>query len=283
MTAPVRAGAGGRGPLGGATVVVTRPRAGDAEPGSPGRDRLAEALAEAGGVVLAVPAIAIVGPADGGRALEAALAHLGDHRWVVFTSRHAVEQVVARLGDARALEGVQVAAVGAATAAALGAHGVVADLVPARASAGGLVAEFPEPAAAGPGTPRGGGRVLFPAADRARPTLPAGLRAMGWDVDEVVAYRTVAAPPPPAAVLGAVASADAITFSSPSAVHAYVSMRTPSGEALPVPPLVACAGPVTAAAARDAGLAVDVEAPAGDPRALVASLAARLGRAAAPS
>ena len=42
-------------------------------------------------------------------------------------------------------------------------------------------------------------RVLLPRADIATETLAAGLRERGWEIDDVTAYRTVRAAPPPAA------------------------------------------------------------------------------------
>jgi uroporphyrinogen III methyltransferase/synthase len=91
-----------------------------------------------------------------------------------------------------------------------------------------------------------------------------------------VAYRTVEASPPPDAVLGALRVADAVTFASPSAVRAYLGLTTKGGSPLPVPPVVACIGPVTATAARDAGLEVAVEPAVPSAAALVDALAAHL-------
>jgi uroporphyrinogen-III synthase len=96
-------------------------------------------------------------------------------------------------------------------------------------------------------------------------------------VDEVVAYRTVPAPPPPDRVLMVLERAWAVTFASPSAVDAYLRLRTCGGLRLPVPPVVACIGPTTAAAARAAGLAVAVEAPVPSADALVGALTGALG------
>jgi len=97
--------------------------------------------------------------------------------------------------------------------------------------------------------------VLIARAAVARDVLPDGLRAKGFDVAVVEAYRTV-----PAALGEAdahrVAAADAVTFTSSSTVEHFVaSFGTES-----VPPVVACIGPVTAATARDFGLPVHVEA-----------------------
>ncbi|MGH9083368.1 MAG: uroporphyrinogen-III C-methyltransferase, partial [Acidimicrobiales bacterium] len=256
-------------PLAGRAVVVTRPRhqAG----------RLVEALVAAGARPVELPVIDVAEPEDGGAAARRAAAGVGDYGWVAFTSANAVHRFLAWLRDARSLGGVQVAAVGEATTAALAAHGVVADLVGATATAEGLASAFPR-AGGGPGPGRAGTRrVLFPRAAGAREALPAGLAAKGWTVDEVVVYRTVPAAAPAPEVVAEVASADAVTFASPSAVRAYLALRTAADLPLTVPPVVACIGPVTAAAARRQGLAVTVEAGSPSVADLVAALSAHLG------
>lgn len=250
-------------PLAGTTVVVTRAR----EQAGP----LATALSAAGARVVEVPVIEIVDPEDGGASLLQAAAGVADYDWIAFTSANAVHRFVPLLRDGRAFGGARLAAVGLGTAEALGAYHLVADLLPGggdEVGAAGLAAGFPEAPA--------GGRVLFPRAAAARRSLPEGLRAKGWEVDEVVAYRTVAAAPPPVAVVAVLAEADVVTFTSPSAVTAYLSVRTGAGCVLPVPPVVACIGPVTAAAARHAGLTAIVESPTPSPEALVAAIAAHL-------
>ncbi len=248
----------------GASVVVTRPKG--------AADDLSEALRAAGARVIALPVVEIADPPDGGAALGEAVAGISRYRWIVFTSANAVRRLLALVPDARTLGGAGLAAVGPATAAALGEHHLVPDLVAERASAEGLAALFPLAT-----TP--GAAVLFPAAAGARKTLPDGLRAKGWAVDEVVAYRTVPAPQPPDALADEVAAAAAVTFASPSAVEAYVRLRTRDGRALIVPPVVACIGPVTAAAARAAGLEVTVVAPSASVAALVDALAGALAGA----
>ena len=89
--------------------------------------------------------------------------------------------------------------------------------------------------------------MLVPQAAGARPELRTGLEAKGWPVDAVEAYRTV-----PHEVseelLRASEQADAICFASSSAVESYVDQARRAGTG--TPPVVACIGPVTAAAAR---------------------------------
>jgi uroporphyrinogen III methyltransferase/synthase len=262
----------GHRPLAGWSVAVTRPR----EQAGP----TVAALSAAGARVVEVPVVRTVGPADGGEALRRAAASVGGYAWVVFTSANAVRRFVPLLRDGRALGAVLLAAVGEATASALAGLHLVADLVPAQAGepgsgASGLVAAFPD-------APAGGGRVLFPRAAGARRVLPDGLRAKGWEVHEVEAYRTEPAPAPPPVVVSALASADAVVFASPSAVDAYLGPGDGS-TGLPVPPLVACIGPTTAAAARRRGLTVGVEAASPSPGGLVAALVAHAeGRAGGP-
>jgi uroporphyrinogen-III synthase len=102
--------------------------------------------------------------------------------------------------------------------------------------------------------------------------LPEGLAAKGWLVEVVEAYRTEAARADPAA-LGAAAAADAITFTSSSTVTNYVALAG----AAAAPRFVACIGPVTAAAARAAGITVDVVAGQHSLGGLVDALVSGLG------
>jgi len=241
-------------PLFGRRVVVTRSRA-----QSPG---LVDALRREGAEVVSLPTIEIVEAADGGEALAAAVARVRHFDWVAFTSANTVERVFAHLGDARALGDVRVAAVGASTAAALAARGVVADLVPERATAEALADAFP-PAGKCPA-----GRVLLPQAAGASPVLESGLLAKEWIVDVVEAYRTVATTVDPGA-LAAATSADAVAFTSASTVDNYVDA---AGSAT-VAPVVACIGPVTADRARQRGLDVSVVAAEASVHGLVAALA----------
>jgi hydroxymethylbilane synthase len=134
--------------LAGAAVLVTRA----AEQAPP----LLAALRERGAEPLALPTIRIE-PTAHPAPLDAALRRLAsmgtDADWVVFASANAVEQVLARLDrlglGAAVLRRVSVAAVGPATAAALGAAGVTGALVPARPDAAGTVAALAERGVAG--------------------------------------------------------------------------------------------------------------------------------------
>jgi uroporphyrinogen III methyltransferase/synthase len=242
--------------LSGQTVVVTRA----AHQASP----LTEKLRLMGARVLEIPTIALAPPADGGRALAAAVERLaaGEYPWAAFTSANAVDCFFERAPDTRVFGGTKVAAVGPGTAAALQAYRVVADLVPADYRGEGLAACFPP--APRPPAPRA---VLLPQGAGARPELGTGLARRGWDVDVVEAYRTVPQTVE-APLLAAASRADAICFASSSAVTSYLDQAG----AAPLPPVVACIGPVTAATARSRGLAVNAEAPEHTLDGLVAAL-----------
>ena len=227
-------------PLLGWRVAVTRTR----EQAS----QLSAALAEAGAEAIEVPTIAIADAADGGAGLRAAAGRLSTYAWVVFTSANAVGRLVAEIADARAFGRAKVAAIGDGTAKALRTAGIVADLVPGQFVAEALAEEFPPPSEAGE-------RVLLPRAAVARDILPAALSALGYEVDVVEAYRTVRPEPQPG-VADAVRSAHAVTFTSSSTVTGWLALF---GSEL-VPPVVGCIGPITAATAREAGIAVSFEA-----------------------
>ena len=244
-----------RRPLFGMRIVVTRARAQASE--------LSRRLAELGGEPVEVPVIEIGDPADGGEALRHAVAKLPDYDWVVVTSPNGVERTFAGIPDSRVLGGVRIAAIGPGTARALAGHRVVADLVPEQFVAEALLSAFPASPA------ERTGRVLLARAAIARDVLPDGLRAKGWDVDVVEAYRT-ASVDPSAAQRRAVAGANLITFTSSSTVDNFVAAFGVAA----VPQVVACIGPVTAATARRHGLTVSVEAPVHTIEGLVAAILA---------
>src|SRR5215218_1644960 len=184
----------------------------------------------------------------------------GRYEWIAFTSVNAVKAVREKFDeyglDARAFSGLKIAAVGDKTAAAIAEWGLRADLVPSgEQSAAGLLDDWPEydelldPI----------NRVFLPRADIATENLVAGLVALGWEVDDVTAYRTVRAAPPPAAVRDAIKSGgfDAVVFTSSSTVRNLVGI---AGKPHPST-VIAAIGPATAKTAEEHGLRVDVLAP----------------------
>jgi uroporphyrinogen-III synthase len=155
--------------------------------------------------------------------------------------------------------------VGPGTADALAAAGLACDLVPRRAVAEGLLAEFPAPSGAG-------AAVLVAQAAAARPVLVDGLRAAGWDVTVVATYETRPRPADPAR-RPELRAADAVVFAAGSAVRAVVDAYGRDD----LPGVVVCMGPITADAAEAAGLAVTSVADPHTLEGLVAATARALG------
>jgi uroporphyrinogen III methyltransferase / synthase len=256
-------------PLFGRVVALTRP--------ADRAEAFRAALAEAGAEVVLAPAIETLPPEDPG-ALDAALEALatgGAYDHVVFTSRTAVQAVFGRLSvlgrDARVFGGTQVAAVGPGTAAALASVGLVADLVPDRHDAEGLLAAFE-------GVMAPGARILLPRSESGRDVFPDGVRALGGVVDPVVAYRTAPRPEAAAALRPRLEAGeiDAVVLASPSQVHALAGGLGGEAPRLLGACVIACIGEPTAGAARAAGLD-PVVAEATDADAMVACLVRAFG------
>jgi uroporphyrinogen-III synthase len=192
-----------------------------------------------------------------------------------------VHRFMAELRDARALGATLVAAVGPATADALRMEGVEPDLVPPEHWTPSLIDAFPDPDPdPEPGTDPGAGRrVLYPVADRAPNLMVEGLTQKGWVVERIEAYRTVALAPSDPALLDQMARADAVMFTSSSAIAAFTDLRDEQGQALPIPPIVVCIGPTTTASAEAAGLANVVTAHGASASGMVSALVHHLDQA----
>ncbi|HZC51508.1 MAG TPA: uroporphyrinogen-III synthase [Mycobacterium sp.] len=220
---------------------------------------MSERLTSYGALPIEVPTIAVEPPRSPAQ-MERAVKGLVDGRfqWIVFTSTNAVRAVWEKFGefglDARAFSGVKIACVGESTADRVRAFGISPELVPAgEQSSLGLLDDFPpydsvfDPV----------NRVLLPRADIATETLAEGLRERGWEIEDVTAYRTVRAAPPPAATREMIKTGgfDAVCFTSSSTVRNLVGIAgKPHARTI-----IACIGPKTAETAAEFGLRVDVQ------------------------
>jgi uroporphyrinogen III methyltransferase / synthase len=220
---------------------------------------MSERLTSYGALPVEVPTIAVEPPRSPAQ-MERAVKGLVDGRfqWVVFTSTNAVRAVWEKFGefglDARAFSGVKIACVGESTADRVRAFGISPELVPAgEQSSLGLLDDFPpydsifDPV----------NRVLLPRADIATETLAEGLRERGWEIEDVTAYRTVRAAPPPASTREMIKTGgfDAVCFTSSSTVRNLVGIAgKPHARTI-----IACIGPKTAETAAEFGLRVDVQ------------------------
>ncbi len=223
-----------------------------------------EVLRAAGAAAEAVSLLTIEPPTDTA-AFDTAVRALaaGTYSWVGFASARGVAAVVDRagvLGVPSVPTGTRVAAVGAATAAALRVAGLPVDLLPSRGgSAADLAAAWPDPV--------GADRVLLPASEIGLPLLLDALRDKGYRVDRVAAY-TPAPIPVPAAVTADLRSGryTAVVLTAPS-LAAAVAATAPDPRVL-----VVAIGATTAAAAADLGLSVAAVADRPSPAGLLAAL-----------
>ncbi|HXQ89561.1 MAG TPA: uroporphyrinogen-III C-methyltransferase [Solirubrobacterales bacterium] len=245
-----------RRPLHGRGVVVTRARA--------QASGLAATLRGLGAEVVELPAIRIE-PRIESEEVRRVAAALGIYELVCLTSPNGVrllfEAMEAAGLDARTLAGVTVAAIGPGTARALAERGVLANVVPERFVAEGLIEALEDHEVSG-------ARVLVARAAEARDVLPEALRERGAEVDVVALYETVREQPGDEEIEAA-QSADYVTFTSSSTV---TNLTEALGERFPKQARIVSIGPITSETARAAGLEVDVEAERHDIDGLLAAL-----------
>lgn len=220
--------------LAGRTILITRPAEHAAS--------LMRELRRRGARVLVAPTIRLV-PARSA-ALTRALEDLAAGRfgWITLTSAATVDVLRDRLSSGKDVR-AKVAVIGEGTAEAFRRWARRdPDLQPSSFTTAGLARAFP----------RGHGRVLCARADIAPEGLEDALARKGWEPTRVDAYRTRFATSLPREARDALrrGDVDAVTFTSASTVHGFVNaLRAAKGT-----PKVVCIGPVTAGAARDAGL-----------------------------
>lgn len=209
------------------------------------------------------------------QAMERAMSGIAGGRfgWIVFTCANSFNAVWEKLHayglDARAFAGVQLAAVGLDTVAAMQAYGLRADLV-SEDTTRGLVDFFPEPLFGEEQM----SRVLIPRADIATETLATALQELGWEVEEVTAFRTVRSAPPEPRIREAIKNAgfDVVVFTSAATVRNLIGIAGKPH----VNTLIACIGPQSAKTAEEHGLQVDVVASEPTHEALVEALIAHV-------
>jgi len=237
-------------PLLGKGVVVTRSR-------EQASDMVA-ALENLGACCHEFPTIKVSPMPDRGP-IRAAVSRLPEYDWLVFTSVNGVSRfwvVLRELGlDARVLAGIQVAAIGPATAQAMEQHGIIADFVPEKYVAEDVLQGLLTRGA-------GGKRILIPRAEQARDVLPEELRKAGAQVDVLPVYRTIPARAGAEELLAALDAGEIhyVTFASSSTVANFFAA---------IPPEVlqrhrdkvrlACIGPITKRTLADHGFAGDVQ------------------------
>jgi uroporphyrinogen-III synthase/uroporphyrinogen III methyltransferase/synthase len=248
-------------PLAGRRVLVTRAlhQAG----------KLSEGLRALGAEPVEVPVLEIVAPASF-EPLDEALRNLAQYNWLILTSANTIHALTARaervaVNPANAA-GLQVAAIGRATAETARRYGFNVALVPDEYVAESLLESLRDQLA--------GKRVLLPRAAVARDVIPDALREAGAMVDVVEAYRNVLPEAAPELLRRALAGGiDAATFtSSSSATHLAEAARV-AGVAWPFAGVPAISiGPITSQSLRDLGWPPAAEAEPSDIAGLIAAI-----------
>ena len=253
-------------PLQGKRIVVTRAQ----EQAS----NFSEALTALGATPLLIPTIRVDALPDLS-ALDVALQQLAAFDWLILTSVNGVAILAERLTQLAipnsAWQGVQVAAVGSATAEALRAQGILPTFVPEQYVAEAIIDGLGNVA---------GQRILLPQAAIARETLAERLVAAGALVDAIPIYQTSAADLDGDALQALGKGVDVITFTSSSTVRNLVTALTAATGSTPhfERETIACIGPVTAETARELGLHVDVVATEHTVPGLVTALTAHFAK-----
>lgn len=264
---------------------------------------LADRLRALGLEPVLIPTLKLTNPTSFA-ALDAALTHLDRFHWLIFTSANAVEAFHRRytqlaLGPwPSGPRSFRIAAIGSSTARALGAIGLVADLIPPQAVAESLTRALLDHVH--PSDDEGGGsstRFLLIRAEEAREHLPETLHAAGADVTIAPAYRTlvpedsvsairrlfapqkrvppisqtqgIGSPPPPL---------NAITFTSSSSVLNLLALCEAAGVTLPAEAVRVSIGPVTSQTLRERGYPPHAESPTASVAALAETVVKVINR-----
>ena len=223
-------------PLTGKRILITRARhqAG----------KLAGALEALGAEVLRLPTIEIVPPETYAH-LDALLEVISGFDWLIVTSANGAAALAERMRflgiHAGRLQHLQVAAIGPATAVAVGRIGLKVSAMPDEYVAEAVVAMLKEKVA--------GSRVLLVRAAVARDVIPEQLRQCGADIHVVEAYRTVI-PSDSIEQLRALFGEgkplpDAVTFTSSSTVNNFFALLAAARMTMPPGLRAVSIGPVT--------------------------------------
>jgi len=236
-------------PLAGRRVLVTRAlhQAG----------KFSKEMRALGAEPVEVPVIEIGAP-ESYAAFDDAIRHLDRYDWLILTSTNTIQALCGRgrrfAVDPAKAEGLNVAAVGGATAEAAQRFGFRVAVVPDAYVAESLVSAL--------GDRVRGKRVLLPRAAIARDVIPDALREAGAKVTAVDAYRNILPEAAPEQLRLALAEGiDAATFTSSSSATHLAEAARKAGVAWPLAGVPAVSiGPITSQTLRDLGWEPAVEA-----------------------
>lgn len=237
-------------PMLGKGVIVTRAR----EQAS----GLVSTLGKLGACVHEFPTISIEPMADYEPA-EKAILSLASYDWLIFTSVNGVKyfwQQLDEIGlDSRILGGLEIAAIGPATADALREKGIKPDFVPEKYVAEGVVEGLLEKGIKGK-------KVLIPRALVAREVLPNELEKAGAQVEILPVYETRLSNNDPEPIRAALKSGEInyLSFTSSSTVQNFFELISAEEfKQYKDSVKIACIGPITAKTLGEYGFSPDVQ------------------------
>lgn len=221
--------------LSGCQVVVTRPQ-------TQSRSFI-EKLEQIGAQVIIAPTIEVVPIEENSAVISKICKSISDYDWIIFTSANAVDYFMDFVDDIRSFGSTRIACIGSGTSKALSKYKLVADFIPNSFVAEDLLESFPLV------SPLHKGKVLLPRSAQARDVLPEGLKAMGWQVQDIDIYKVIK-PRVSQETLNRAQDADVITFTSPSCVDNYLELS----KLKQITASIVCIGPVTAEHVKNKGL-----------------------------
>ena len=223
------------GGLEGIRVLVMRPEHQASE--------LARQLEDEGATPVLIPAIRILPPADW-TPIDDVVGRLQSFDWIIFTSVNGVDSFFSRVSVPDELP-ARFGAIGPGTRDRLTERGIDVRWMPGSFTSAALGDELPGPPA----------KVLLVRADIATTELDEALRARGFEVERVDAYRTESVNA--LRVVAALPQVDAVALTSASIARSFAEAVKGYPRAIPA---VCSIGPATSAACREAGLEVAAEA-----------------------
>ncbi|NMA69416.1 MAG: uroporphyrinogen-III synthase, partial [Desulfitobacterium sp.] len=218
---------------------------------------LSQAIEELGGEPWEFPAIEITSPSEPAK-LAHAIKNLKRFEWLIFTSVNGVEaffQELLNLGkDIRELHNIDIVAIGPATKADLEKRCLKVSFVPEEYRAEKIIEGLASRVLPGQS-------VLLARAEEAREILPESLKALGADVWDVPAYRTILGNANKEKLKSLLREKEvtAVTFTSSSTVRNFLHLLDGEKELLQGVKLYSI-GPITSQTARNSGLSVYREA-----------------------
>jgi uroporphyrinogen-III synthase len=244
--------------LDGKRIVITRPRR--------QMDSLIERLEGLGAFPIIFPTIEIV-PSPDNAALEKAVKNLENYNWIIFTSQNGVEvfweYYLRADGSPEQLNGLKIAAIGPATAAALAERNAPTHLIPEEYVAESILESIGEVR---------GMRILLPRAETARQVLVEELTRRGAEVNEIAVYSTRTGQPEAQAWQELARGADVVTFTSSSTVRNFFQLTGKQSNQVLAIAVIACIGPITAGTVEQYGYSAQVVADEYTTEGLVQSL-----------